>query len=212
MPYRHAALALLVALASASADADCLPQVHAEALPLQVVEDHDRTIAEVTQINQTSSHALTRAGMGLGSTFMRSLVQAQLDVDAAGCPTLRVQVGYPTMQLYVARELRDNACAFDHVRRHELEHVAIYRRWLAVVPARIERRLAAELPAVMRLPRAERLAPLLASALAELSRVQAAHDALDSPEEYRSNNMVCDGFVPQLLARLAATVARAPAP
>ena len=124
-----------------------------------------------------------------------TLAYAELAADDAGqvrqTSTVRVEgctatVGYDAPVLYVARELAQDACAFDTVLAHERAHVAIYRRALADLEPRIR---AAALNR-----------PLFDAARVELQAVRAAHAAFDRAEDRaRRNRLACDGNILRLL-------------
>jgi len=105
--------------------------------------------------------------------------------------TVRVEdctaiVGYASPVLYVARELAQDDCAFDTVLAHEREHLAIYRRALADLEARIR---AAALTR-----------PLFDAARLELQAVRAEHLAFDRAEDVaRRNARACGGSILRLL-------------
>lgn len=183
-------------------DLPCGPRVVVQTLPFASSERSDLGIREVTRLNKGSNHALTRDGHGLGSTVVRYVVNAHFATDASGCPSMRVEVGYSNVTVYIARELASDACAFEHVRTHEMTHVQIARRWLNTVPALIERDLRARFSSLQRLPTAERMQAVLASSLANLRHVQGEQDAFDSPSEYRTNDTACRGAIRDTLLRL----------
>lgn len=198
-----AALAcLLPALALATVETACRPDisVHASPVTFRTVDGSD--VRGVTALNQTSTNALTRQGYGLGSTFARASVTATWHQRLDGCPALALQVAYPVMDVYVASELRQNACAYEHVYAHEMEHVAIYRRWMGQLPARLQALFAQRWESLRPLPAQARVEAAIELAMAEMRQVRPQHDAFDSHEEYRTNSTACGGFIPQLLARL----------
>jgi hypothetical protein len=135
-----------------------------EVLPLVVREDHSVPVRELSRM----AH----------SDFTVGAVFAQRTWTIDGC---RVTVGYTNVVLRVAAELTGNACTFAHVMTHEQEHLAIYRRHLATLAARVQARAAeADLDAVLD---------------DETKSARADHAALDSPEEYHANVTACRGRI-----------------
>lgn len=164
MNYRTAIAAALLAVAgSASA---CV-SVNVTVLPLTVAENITMPVAKIVEF----THGVGQLGV----------VVASYSARVSGC---NVEVGYTDVTLFVAREMKRDACAFDHVMVHEQEHVHIYQEALSTIEARIEAR-AGE-------------ADLLKVAAQELAAVKVAQKAHDSEEEYHANSTACNGRIPRL--------------
>lgn len=82
------------------------------------------------------AHNAPGTGFGLGLVRAERDVTVTARVGTDGCRVFGVHLGFVNNHLFVGRELRAKACVFEHILNHELEHVALYRRFLAEkVPA-----------------------------------------------------------------------------
>lgn len=90
-------------------------------LPFEVQRDFSKSIKELRE-------------MGAGSEVGLVRVRVFAQVDKTGCS---VTVGYRDPMLYVARELRENQCAFRFVLEHEEKHVRLYQEALATLESRV---------------------------------------------------------------------------
>ncbi len=180
----------------------CQPVVTVRALPLTFTEDNSGDVRTVTALNRKSSLPLTQRSFGLGSTYAESRVTVGWRKDAQGCPALDLEVGYQKTTVHVASELLENQCAFDHVRQHEMTHIAIYRRWLQESPARLGAVFKERFNTLAALEPQRRNQETVRLALEEFGKVRAQHDEFDSDVEYAHNQAVCGRFIPKMLDRL----------
>jgi hypothetical protein len=163
LSYLAAVAATVASCVPAPAHAAC-QALEVEVLPLVVREDHSAPMRDLAR--------LAHSDITFGAVFARRT----WTID--GC---RVTVGYTDVVLRIAAELTRNDCAFAHVMTHEQEHLAIYRRHLATLAARVQARAAeADLNAVLD---------------DETKSARADHAALDSPDEYHSNVTACRGRI-----------------
>ncbi len=190
--------------APAVGNSGCQPTVNVRALPLTYTEDASGDVRAVTALNRNSSLPLTQNSFGLGSTYAESHVMVSWKMDAQGCPALDLQVSYQKTSVHVASELKDNACAFEHVHAHEMNHLAIYRRWLDESPQRMGEFFRRRFDSLAAMDSLSRNQETIRLALAEFGQVRAQHDAFDSEAEYDHNQAVCDRFIPKMLDRLKA--------
>ncbi|WP_298232270.1 hypothetical protein [uncultured Azohydromonas sp.] len=190
--------------APAVGNSGCQPSVTVRTLPLNYTEVDTGDVRAVTALNRNSSLPLTQNSFGLGSTYAESHVMVSWKKDAQGCPALDLQVSYHKTTVHVASELRENACAFDHVHAHEMNHLAIYRRWLDESPQRLGEFFKQRFESLAAMDSLSRNQETIRLALAEFGKVRAQHDEFDSAAEYDHNQAVCDRFIPKMLDRLKA--------
>lgn len=176
---------------------------------VMVVTNEDLAFRELTQLGE--DNPATHRTLGLTKTEFRQLAQIEIKGlnDSAGgrsCsrPQIRLELTMVPMTVYVARELRENACGRAMVLEHEMKHVAVFREHMADT-ARV---LEDQLPGLFgqgvvfsRDPNAGEaqvrqtlqafLGEFTASNAGELKLRQAA---LDSPEEYARVNGACGGI------------------
>ena len=163
-------VAALLLGSAACAHAKC-DKVEIEVLPFDLVEDYSRTYKDLGK-------------MGIGSEV--GLVRTTSIVEVLGCTAT---VGYRAPALYIASELVADPCAFEHVKAHELEHVAIYLAALSTLRARIEARVAEG-------------QDLFEAAKAEVLGVRAQHAAFDTNAEQKTNATACYGMIIKLAMHL----------
>jgi len=120
----------------------------------------------------------TRAIAGVVTTF------PTMKVDERQC---RIFAGWLEPELAVAYDMARDQCAFDYILGHEREHVAIYRRGVAGLEARIRQFIASGQPA----------AQATSMAMDEVHQKQAAHDRADAP----SYHTACNGKIAELMER-----------
>ena len=137
-----------------------------EVLPFAVVHDYSKSYSELK-------------AMGIANEV--GLVRTTSTVIVNDC---KATVGYKESTLYVASELKRDQCSFDHVLKHEEEHVRIYEQHLINMKARIESRLPKQ--------------SLFEAAKTEVLSVQTEHTKHDSPEEYALNKTACNGRITRL--------------
>ena len=166
------AINLLVALGMATAGRAHTPdfpmckaaEIRIDVLPFDVTEDFS---VRAEHLDRT--------------TPLVGLVRQTTTVQVDGCTAT---VGYANPVLYVASELRPSPCAFQTVFEHESHHVAIYRRALLDLDARIRAAAADK--------------PLFVAAVQEVKAVEAPQNAFDNPTEYRKNLTACHGDIYRL--------------
>ncbi|NML17677.1 hypothetical protein [Azohydromonas caseinilytica] len=165
-------------------------------------EDDSGDVRVVTALNRNSSLPLTQRSYGLGSTYAESRVTAYWRKDVQGCPALELEVGYQKTTVHIASELKDSPCAYDHVHAHEMNHLAIYRKWLEESPERLGAVFKERFAMLTALDAPQRGQETVRLALQEFGKVRAQHDQFDSEEEYAANQAVCERFIPKMLDRL----------
>ena len=160
-------VAALLLGSAAGAHAKC-DKIEIKVLPFNVIEDYSKPYKELVKI-----------GTGGGEV---GLVRTTFIARVQGCIAT---VGYEAPTLYVASELPADSCAFEHVKAHEQEHIAIYAAALSTLQARIEARVAEG-------------QDLFEAAKTEVLAVDADQAALDSAAEYTKNASACAGKIIKL--------------
>lgn len=188
--------------APAAVDGGCQPSVTVRAAPLTYTEDDSGDVRAVTALNRKSSLPLTQRSFGLGSTYAESRVTSYWKKDAKGCPVLDLEVGYQKTAVHIASELKEDACAYEHVHAHEMHHLAIYRQWLEESPARLGAFFKEKFSSLTAMDSLSRNQETIRLALQEFGKVRTQHDEFDSDAEYQGNQAVCGRFIPKMLDRL----------
>lgn len=188
---------------SMGATAESCPQWVFDVVPFAHTEDFNTS---VTSIGQTlvngNAHNSTSNGFGLG--LVRAERDVQVDVTTqSGCRVVKASLGYVNSVLFVGRELRANACAFNHVREHEGHHVELYRQFMdETVPARLSE-LHDELQSeVAGLSNEDAKQVLQSRLFTLLKEIVPAQNAFDSEEEYDRNSRVCSGAIRRIVRAL----------
>lgn len=158
---------LLAALITVCAPAYACETVEVNVLPITVTTHFDKSAAQITDLSE-----------GIGYYGFTS---AQKGFGIEGC---KVTVGWMNVELYVARELLSDQCSFEHVLKHENEHVAIYQRNLDGIAAALQGQT-----------------PTKALIIAEMNKARAFHVEHDSPEEYHLNVTACFGNIAKLAGK-----------
>lgn len=173
----------------------CVDDLRIDVLPLTWTENFKRSTEELRQMQSV----LNRVG---GLVSARFAVAGNVSISEAGCRTFSLRVGYEDVVLHVARELKADQCAFDHVFEHEMEHIRIYQRHLEGIEDRIRGRLMKHPGWASRhgAPAYEVVREAMKLAMQELDAVMVEHNRLDSPEEYGRNAIACEGGVLRLIA------------
>jgi hypothetical protein len=147
-----------------------MDEIEIEVLPFHVTENFSTSYAKLE-----------------GVAYEVGLVRETTTVTVQGC---KATVGYVDPVLYVASELRGNACAFETVLGHEERHLEIYRHALLNLELRI------------RATAANR--PLFEAAVYEVNAVRALQNAFDDSEsESRKNWTSCHGQIYKLALHVA---------
>ncbi|MES2150139.1 MAG: hypothetical protein V4508_10130 [Pseudomonadota bacterium] len=149
----------------------------------------------------------------IGMTALQS--RTEIEMDAPGlvdtsrnlecvAPKVRVNLTFPRMDVYVAREFSPGSCSFREILAHEMQHVAIYREQLPrlerLIRARLNERFANRplyAPNGAGITALERevddwLRPMIQT---ELKIIEDAQMALDTPEEDHRLTHACFGEV-----------------
>jgi hypothetical protein len=123
-------------------------------------------------------------------------------------PHFTVRLSYDPIDVYVAREIPPGSCAYAEVVRHEEKHVAAYAMQLRVAAQSIERAMRAyyadaifygdpaQLEAQLEYSVRRHWLPL---AEQQLAAVEAAQEAIDTPQGYARYRTVCNGEINRIL-------------
>lgn len=161
-------------------------------------------------LNNRSAHAYAGEFM-LGMTALQARAEFTIDApslqDAPNgreciAPRVFVELSFPALQVYVAREFSPASCSYREILAHEMRHVQVYRTHLpnidTLVRAELGRRFAGRplyAAAGTGIGLLEQyvdtwLRPLIK---AELARIEALQAALDTPEETFRISSSCRG-------------------
>lgn len=181
----------------------------------EVFESNEHNIRSLT-FSHPSYH---KGQLILGSTETAFQLNMSADLISRPVPdshdfcskvNVKVVVSMRFHVVNVGRELKPGTCAYNKVREHEYRHVAVNREALYRSAAILQREMTAflgqqvfygdpvqlreELKVAIESHWMPRLQQLKEDGLAE-------HQAIDTEEEYASNNTDCDGEIPSLLRR-----------
>jgi hypothetical protein len=208
-----------------------LPLTHVTVAPREatVSESNEHSISSLT----FSHPAYHKDQVILGSTETAFQMDMTADLASVQVPTggefcsrlgVKVVVFMRFHVVNVARELKPGTCAYNKVREHEYRHVYVNRQALYHAAEVLQQEMRAffrqtvfygnpadlreELKGAIESHWMPRLQQLKEAGLAE-------HQAIDSADEYASNNTDCEGEIPALLkadGRFDAMLVPAPAP
>ena len=147
-------------------------------LPFTVTEDFTKTFPEL--------QAEVLRGSDLGAVVAEAT--AKLEHTETGC---KATIGYLPATMYIARNLKPNQCAFQHVLHHEYHHVVLYQGALAKMEANLQSGFHTN----------QDDKEVFQSLVYELDAVKALHESFDSPEEYAENSTACGGVIPGIIRR-----------
>jgi hypothetical protein len=192
-----------------------LPLTHVTVVPKETIvsESNEHRISSLT-FSHPSYH---KGQVILGST--ETAFQMDMSADLASSPVpntdefcsrvgVKVVVSMRFHVVNIARELKPGTCAYNKVREHEYRHVAVNRHALYHAAAVLQREmtlffgqkvfygtpadLRKELQGALELHWMPRLQKLKEAGLER-------HQAIDTSEEYASNDVDCNGEIPALL-------------
>jgi hypothetical protein len=177
------------------------------AVPFDVREVDTADIRELTDRSGASfaqhrTYGLTTVSFGHQTQTELRVLEERASGRTCATPHVTVRVSMQPVVVYVARELRGNACRFAATRAHEMQHVAVYREELADTARELRAQLAASVGTQV----------LHGRSAAELNRryetrlrdylstfMRARHEAmdarqaqLDTPEQYAKVGAGCE--------------------
>ena len=177
--------------------------------PVVVTVNDELPHRDLTRLG--GDHPDARLTLGLAKTEFRQQVAIELNglsdtgsKRSCARPDITVELSMTPMTVYLASELRDNACGRAAVQEHEMKHVAAFREHLADAA----RRLSDDLPRLFgqsvivapdpqageeQVQRAlqQFLSDFKAASARELQQLQ---ERVDSPDEYARVNGACGGL------------------
>ena len=171
-------LVIAALLSTTSAFAGTCQTLEVTVLPFTVTEDFTKTFPEL--------QAEVLRGSDLGAVVAEAT--AKLEHTATGC---KATIGYLPATMYIARNLKSNQCAFQHVLHHENHHVEIYNQALSKMQDSITSSFHGN----------QDDKEVFQSLVHELDVVKEQHQSFDSPEEYAENSTACGGVIPGIIRR-----------
>jgi hypothetical protein len=174
---------------------------------------HTQSIAELTARNPPPTRTQKTLGLTVArlGTDVEYIQHGLTDPDTREyCmrPTFQVTLAYEPIEVFVGRDIPLDSCGYRHVLRHEERHVAAYRNNLAVASDNVAQAMRAYYRDTIFYGDPERLKNDLADAVnkrwlpfaqRQLAAVDAIQASIDTPQEYRLNQSVCDGQLNAIL-------------
>lgn len=195
-------------------------EIHVVALPSAVQYTFSTSMAQLTQRGSRQRN-LGQVVLGLTEATLRSQLSwgANYLVEAGSgraCmrPHLTLAFNVAPQLVSVAREFPKGSCAFNEIATHELRHVYANQAQLEVAAGVMQKELTSFFGQKVFYGKQNVLQSQLSEALnttwmplaqAELDKVKAAHNAIDSPQEYARNSTVCDGAIAHAVAEAGLT-------
>lgn len=113
--------------------------------PVRYTTDFTHSIAQLTRKHSAGARSRT---LGLAEAELGYAIDTRIQTygnprSGPECvsPQIKVTLSYNPMTVYVASEYKKGTCQFDEVWRHEMRHVAVYRKHLATARAELEQEL-----------------------------------------------------------------------
>ena len=202
-----------------SFEAECsrrlLPtQIHVRALPSQISYNFESTMAQLTYTPPTErrdGHVM----LGLTESTLRTNINWNTNMLVSSKPNiacLRPQVTLTfdvnPQIVSIAREFPKGSCSFNEIAVHEMRHVRANQNQLEVAAAYMEEELKKFFQQKIFYGSPDTLKDQLEEALKttwlplaeqQLEKVNAAHEVIDSPEEYARNKTVCNGEITRII-------------
>ncbi|MDO8416250.1 MAG: hypothetical protein Q7S87_08580 [Agitococcus sp.] len=226
---RHAILSFLLGCAALSSFAatvtaefqeECRQQlgptkIDAIVLPSQVLYDFTYS-SDVLSQKGVRQRELHQSVVGLTTATLRHTITWGGDVlaypEGPACtrPAIQLTLEVGPQHVDIGREFPRGSCAFNKIAAHELRHVYANQETLVDAARYLEYAMRehygtqilygdkATLKANLSSDVQRVWIPLLKQKIAE---VDLRHNAIDSPEEYASNQVECDGEIPRALAK-----------
>lgn len=152
---------------------------------------------------------LTHAKMAVGWSMNIHMLENPDTGETCGRFQLKAHLQAGVQTVFIAREIPEGTCAFDHVVEHEHEHVDTNTAHLHITAKQIENYLPSvfgqtvvyaktknELKKALNSYISDEISPFVISLINE---VDGKHAKIDLPAVYERNNTACDGQIPELL-------------
>jgi len=192
----------------------------------QPVVDDSLPLAAIQEMAQSSRDIIPRYDtVTLGITHYEPVIEFKAPMIARSLPDgtfcsrveqVDVVVGYRNVRIFIARELTPDPCSANHVYEHEQKHIAVNRALLQEFVPLIRDKLTAyfRLYGQFIAPNPEYASSLLRekanSILTDVSNSMLEENRrrqrmVDTPEEYARNNVVCNGWINNLIRQYKIT-------
>lgn len=165
-------------------------------------------------LSQIQALAGTTAGMTtLGVTSSKLHVEYTIGYDGLTetntgitClkPKLKINLAYPMMKVYVAKEFPKGSCEFNHIYEHELKHVNAYKKHLKHIESELESKIKAFFGNRVYQGNKDALMAQFSEAVnthwmpwvqQKAKEVDKLHQQIDTPDEYAKNTTACNGKI-----------------
>jgi hypothetical protein len=173
-------------------------------------------IHELTARNPTGpagerTLGLTIAHVTTSVDFVQNGIQAGDSPEYCMRPRFVIRLSYDPIEVYVAHEMRRGSCPYLEVVHHEERHVAAYEQQLRNAAATVERAMRTYYGDAIFYGDSKKLLAQLTDlvqqhwlplAQQQMAAVEAAQQAIDTPEEYARYRTACNGEINRILQGL----------
>lgn len=180
-----------------------------------LVESHTDSYRQLSERQVEFGQRGYAVGLTSGQVAMQfhsgaRLLQDPLSSFACTRPQIELTLYLNQHKISIAREIPEGTCAYLAVMSHEQQHVALNRQNLAWIAARMEAEMTAYYRDQIAYGSSSELRIWLSDTvkgywLQRLKQLEAAarerHRQIDTEEEYKRTNTVCDGEIPRYLSR-----------
>lgn len=167
--------------------------------PATISWDMSSGLKNITALHYQHNVSSSRINYdSLGATVATTSFEHANVVAKNGCSEMHIKAGYSKMEVKIANELVANECALNHIKTHELKHVAIYQNWYE----KMQRELPEKISYFLLQHKKPSNQEIMHFIEREWFKVRQLHDELDSPEEYLENQYACNRVIPRLLRNI----------
>lgn len=173
--------------------------------------DLNAGIAELTEKSKNRTNftlGLTEANYRAKANWKNNSFVDRASQAACMRPSIRIELSLDPHIVYVAREFPNKTCAFEHVMRHEYQHVRVNETFLKKAAQVVENMLRQEFGNKVYYGRYDDLRNQLSDVIEKSVLPQAQrqfeesrheHQLIDNPGEYARNAEACNGDIQKVL-------------
>jgi hypothetical protein len=180
-------------------------EVHVTTAPVVLDTNLSMSTAQLTDMAATGTghlvHGLTRTNMRSLVTVASSGITNPLTRKHCLRPIVDVRLAFEPMTVFITSDQPQGTCQFDVTMRHEMQHVAVYQRFLDTAAVDVETYLrdhfgnriyyfanSKEAQRRMSDETSQKIGPFVEE---EMNRVRGLQAPLDTPEEYLRLERAC---------------------
>lgn len=173
------------------------------------------SIKELQKLKSPSTSGYAHPGITIGltkatSTFKATYALPGLTLGERACvrPKITIELSNSPQTVYVAKEFRQDSCAFSIIFNHEMRHVRANSLNLESTANDLKHQLQQQLKNKVFYGNPDKYMADLKDAMEQywkpyvmgnLAKANVLHSQIDTPEEYASNNTACGGEIPKVL-------------